>query len=249
MWRIVAGILWAVAFLQAQTFQDLLLPQARHIAGIVVDSEGRPIADAHIDHSNDRGRTHQSDTSGGFELDTRAPILVVRKQGYRSEMVHTQDAKDMRVTLQQAGEKRIFPTCSKDGSYVGIDGSGALFQFLRVPDVKATPRGRDVDYSARGYYIKTKSGTKGIRHGSGPMWDFGMPSDQDVWRSVSYEEIAYDFGNLTIIDARGQLPNRLQWRYLGMFGESASYSGVDETTAKVLDKFLDGACIKPVASK
>lgn len=64
-------------------------------------------------------------------------------------------------------------------------------------------------------------------------------------RSVEYEETTYDFEGLPIIDARGQLPDGQWWRYLGKFGESASYSGVDPAAAKVLDTVLDGACAKP----
>jgi hypothetical protein len=86
-------------------------------------------------------------------------------------------------------------------------------------------------------------------HGSGPLWSFGTPSDLDVWRSVSYEEATFDSGRLTIIDARGQFPNGDRWRHLGMFGESASYSDVDEVTAKILDQFLDGACLKAAARR
>lgn len=245
MWRLFAGIVGAAALVRAQALTDLLLPQARHIAGIVVDSEGKPVANANIDHSNDRPQEHRTDTTGRFELDTRAPILVVRKPGYRSELVHTQYAAEMRLTLKKAGEERIFPTCSKAGSYIGIDGWEATFQFRRISHVKASRQGQDIDYGARGYYIETKSGRKGIRHGSGLMWSFGRPPDHDAWRSVKYEEVTYDFEGLAIIDARGQLPNGQWWRYLGKFGESASYSDVDDVTAKVLDKFLDGACSKP----
>jgi hypothetical protein len=55
----------------------------------------------------------------------------------------------------------------------------------------------------------------------------------------------YENGGLRIIDAQGEFPNGDRWRSLGKFGESASYTGVDPTTAKILDKFLDGACLKP----
>ena len=34
--------------------------------------------------------------------------------------------------------------------------------------------------------------------------------------------------------------NGERWRSLGKFGESASYSDVDEATAKILDNFLEG---------
>jgi hypothetical protein len=81
-------------------------------------------------------------------------------------------------------------------------------------------------------------------HGSGPMWSFGLPSEPDVWRSIEYEEIVYDNSGVRIIDARGQFSNGNRWRNLGMFGESASYTDMDEATAKILDRFMDGACLK-----
>ena len=161
--------------------------------------------------------------------------------------MHTQDAKDLRITLRKFDEERLFPTCSKTRPYIGIDGWGATLQFQQVNDVKASRQGQDLDYGARSYYIETKAGPKGIRHGSGPLWSFGMPSDQDIWRSVKYEEATYDFGGLTITDARGELSNGQWWRFLGKFGESASYSDVDEATAKILDGFLDTACSKSIS--
>ena len=93
------------------------------------------------------------------------------------------------------------------------------------------------------------NGVKGIRHGSGPNWSFGTPSDTDVWASVTYEETTFDFTSQTIIDARGQFSNGKRWRYLGTFGESASYADVDGPTAKILDQFLDGACLKSPPSR
>jgi hypothetical protein len=206
MWKIVIAVLLMVACMQAQTLQDLLLPQARHIAGVVVDPEGKPVVEARVDHSNDRRQAHQTDPEGRFELDTRAPILVVRKAGFRSELVRTQDGTEVRVTLQKLSE--VFPTCSNTGQYAGIDGWGASLRFPRTSGVKASRQGRDIDYGARSYYVDTKQGHKGIMHGSGPLWSFGTPRDQDVWRSVKYEEVTFDVGGRTIIDARGLIA---QW--------------------------------------
>ena len=159
-------------------------------------------------------------------------------------MVRTKDTTESRITLQKLSENQLLPTCSNTGRYDGIDGWGASFQFPRTSGVKASRQGQDIDYGARNYYVETKQGPKGIRHGSGPLWSFGTPLDQDVWRSVKYEEATYDVAGLMIIDARGQLPNGNRWRNLGKFGESASYSNIDEATAKILDQFLDGACLK-----
>jgi hypothetical protein len=96
----------------------------------------------------------------------------------------------------------------------------------------------------RNYYVETNQGRKGIAHGNGAFWSLGTPSDLDVWRSVKYEDVAYDGGGFPIIDARGQLSNGKRWRSLGKVGESASYSDMDEATAKILDQFLDDACLK-----
>ena len=229
---------------KTQPIQDLLLPRAAHLLGIVVDAEGKPVAGARIDHSNDHLKDHETDSQGRFELDTRAPILVIRKIGFRSELVRTESAVEVRATLQRLSETRVFPTCSEVGRYEGIDGWGASFVFPITAGVKASIQGQDVDYGQRNYYVETKQGTKGIMHGSGPLWSFGLPFDQDVWRSVKYEEVTYEVGRLTMIDARGELPSGNRWRSLGKFGESASYSDIDQETAKILDKFLDGACLK-----
>jgi hypothetical protein len=210
---------------------------------VVVDPEGKPVDGARIDHSNNRGPALQTDSEGRFELDTRAPVLVIRKSGFRSELVLAQDASEVRVILQKLSANQTFPTCSTGGRYYKIDGWMAWFQFPRRRGVKATRQVHDIDYSMRGYYVETNQG-KGIRHGSGMFWSLEVPPDEDVWRSVKYEEVRYEAGDLTIVDARGQLPNGNRWRYLGKFGESASYSDVDEATAKILDRFLDGACLK-----
>jgi hypothetical protein len=247
MWRIVAVIVWAIVVMRAQPPKDLLLPKSRHMVGFVVDSGGKPVARADIDHANDPRQAYQTDSNGRFELDTRAPSVVIRKLGFQSEFVLTQDAMDLRITLQKVDEKRPFPSCSKTRSDTGLDGWGAAFVFPEVRDVKASRQQDDVDYGARSYYVETKSGPKSVTHASGPMWSSGTPSDQDVWRSVKYQETTYDFGGSPIIDARGQLSNGLRWRHLGKFGESASYSDLDEATAKILDSFLDGACATSIS--
>jgi hypothetical protein len=115
--------------------------------------------------------------------------------------------------------------------------------------VKVSKQGHDIDYGARNYYIETASGPKGIGHGSGGWWTLGHPLDSDVWASVKYDEITYIAGRQTIVDTRGQLPNGHRWRYLGKLAESAAYSDVDDATAKVLDQFLDGACIQSVPGR
>ncbi|MCC6264879.1 MAG: carboxypeptidase regulatory-like domain-containing protein [Bryobacterales bacterium] len=246
MWKFGVLLLFAVALVHGQIGKDLLLPDAVRVAGVVVDSEGKPIAKAQIDHSNDYTQAHETDADGRFELVTRAPVVVVRKQGYRSQAARTQDAKELRIALEGSGEGSSYPICPKNRSYAGI-GVWATLHFPRVPHVKVSRQRADIDYVARDYYIKTESGPRGIRHGSGPMWGFGIPFNEDVWGSVEYLETTYDFNGVTIIDARGQHADGTRWRYLGMVGESAFYSGVDAKTSRILDQVLDGGCMEPAS--
>jgi hypothetical protein len=47
------------------------------------------------------------------------------------------------------------------------------------------------------------------------------------------------------LDSKGEWADGTRWRTIGKFGETASYSKVDKETAKILDQFMDGACIAP----
>jgi len=178
-------------------------------------------------------------------------LFEVRKAGYRSEIVRTQETlSDVRIILQKLDA--IFLLCpfgngavgvNSTAEHVGLEGWGAMFQFAAVPGITASKQGQDVDFGSRFYYLETKADRKGIAHGSGPSWSFGQPLNSDVWSSVKYSEMTFQIGAFMIIDARGELPDRTRWRTLGKFGETASYRNVDEDTAQVLDQFLDGACL------
>jgi hypothetical protein len=158
-------------------------------------------------------------------------------------VVRTQKTGEVQITLHKPEGKHALPTCAIDEHYYGIDGWEALFQFPKTPGIKTSRQGHDIDYGIRRYFI-SKQPYKWITHGSGPLWSFGTPPDTDVWRSVNYEEISYDWRDYMIIDARGQFADGHFWGYLGKFGESAEYSDVDEATAQTLDRFMDRVCLK-----
>lgn len=137
----------------------------------------------------------------------------------------------------------------KGRRYQGIIGWGSRLQFPRIPGVKASAQGRDIDYGIRFYTVKTSEGRKAIRQGSGPFWSFGIPSDMDVWRTIRLEETVSTVDGQTLTDSRGQLGNGHWWRYLGIVGESADYWDVDERAAQILDEVLDGACLSSGAAR
>jgi type I restriction enzyme S subunit len=59
-----------------------MLPNVKHITGVVLDEEEKPLAEARIDHAADPRLIHTTDSEGRFVIDTKAPIIVVRKAGY-----------------------------------------------------------------------------------------------------------------------------------------------------------------------
>jgi hypothetical protein len=233
-----ARILLAAAILaQAQPAGSLV-----HITGFVVDLSGNPVEGAAIVHA---GRTMPiTDTEGRFEVDTSAPAFVVRKQGFRSEFVRINSANVPRITIQKIKETMTFPTCS-GGGLIGIKGFQSEFHFHRVRGVIVGRQGGDVDFGQRFYYVETKQGRKSIGHSSGPKWGSGLPTDENIWRSQKYDETIYAAGNEGILDARGEFANGNRWRSLGRLGETAVYSDVDEATARILDRFLNRACLSP----
>jgi hypothetical protein len=243
MTRLAIALFFTIIQLHAQGRPlDLLLPETTHVVGMAVDQDGNPVLRASIDYTY--GGHWGTGLTGRIELDTRAPAVVIRKEGYRSAFMRTQQAGEVHVTMEKLTETPPIPSCSGAADVEGIDGWAALFQFPRIPGVIASPQGADADYGARSYYIETKEGRRGIRHGSGVLWGSGMPMDQVVWQFVKYEEALYLVGGQTFMAARGEFRDGKQWRTLGRAGESASYSGVDEPTAKILDRVLDGVCLK-----
>jgi len=243
MWKAIMAVL--VVASGAQAYDDLL-PEARHITGIVVDATGKPIVAATVDHTGD-GDLHQTDPSGRFELDTRAPAIVIWKAGYRSQLVRTQTGGDVQIILQT--EAREFPICSDARAYLGIDTSGARFQFLQRKGFLATNPEQLREGSRGGvrfYYIDSQPPLPGIQHLYVSDARFGRPPDQLVWESIKFEEsillAAGDDG--AVLDSRGEDANGKRWRTLGKYGERVDYNEAVEEVASRLDEFLEGACLK-----
>jgi hypothetical protein len=231
--------------------QDYQLPSlVHHISGQVVDDSGNPIAGANIDHSYYRERLYehyQSAADGRFSLDTRAPLLVVRRSGFQSAVLHTETGENVTVTLHRLSDTH-FPPCSDRAHTISIEGWDARLRFEPIDTVAAKPQGHDVDYGYRIYYLKHGGRKKpAIMHGAGPMWGPGSPFDEDVWASVTYDETVFDDQGAPVIDARGEDSNHRHWRSIGLrWGETVVYRGADEALAREFDRFLDGACITPI---
>ncbi len=237
--------------LHAQTYEDLRLSEARSVTVTVHTVDGRPVADADIDHLDELaplgGRT---DSTGRLSRETRAPAFVVRKVGYQSQLVRTQSETEFKVTLQPAALKPAISKCPAKRSCETVVGFRASFCFQMTEGVEPLQQANDSHYGVRSYIFSAAVGQSRIMHGSGPFWSYGTPSDLDVWRSVEYKETVYarrdpalSRAGMVIRDALGTTAAGKRWRYLGMFGESASYSKLDEEDARPLDRVLDSVCV------
>jgi hypothetical protein len=207
------------------------------IFGVVMDGRGAPISGAVIDHTGVQG-SHEADGLGRFDLQVRGPTVVVRGPGYESHYLKLVNASgNLRVTLEPA--TRSLPVCARNASCSSHLGA---FCFPQVPGVSVPKPGRDVDYIAESFIANEKRAL----HGVGPNWSYGVPWDRDVWNSTEYHENVYLRNGFNIVDARGSSGPGRYWHYLGIVGESAEYHDVDQTTAALLDRVLDGVCLLPL---
>jgi hypothetical protein len=231
-------------YVLGQAHHDLLLPKEWTLTGVVVDANDKPISGVSMDHSGMR-QSIVTDAAGKFSLRTRAPSLVMRKPGYRSRFLRKgRTGGEVRVTLSPETPMALKP-CSATAKCETITGYQALFCFPMISAVDPSPQSQNNGFGARAYAVETRKGRVEISHGSGGGYSFGIPLDEDVWKSVEYSETAYTWGRLLILDARGTTLKKKHWRYIGRLGESASYTDADEEPASLLDRFLDGMCGRP----
>jgi hypothetical protein len=207
---------------------------ATSITGTVKDADGKPLEDVRVDHtgkvvvvtrsdsgvkpSSDEVRT---DAAGHFRLVTDVPAIVIRKPGYESQRVRITGDSDLQVLLT--------PIRSTSRCKLSVQ-----------PNFK-TREANDIDYTATWFYIETQDGPRGIISGSGPVYSWGAPSDQQVWTSVEYTEVMYDNG---VVDASGHSADGRYWRSRGILGAKAQYYNQTRATADQLDCIMDRIAVK-----
>lgn len=77
----------AVPLLRSQ-YRELLRPEAIRLEAVVVGRDGKPIPGVRVDHHGNLRQTVLTDADGRFELQTKAPAIVLRKDGYHSLYAH-----------------------------------------------------------------------------------------------------------------------------------------------------------------
>jgi hypothetical protein len=220
-------------------YERLLLLQASEtVTGVVLDDAGKPIAGAHIDHSDVQAREQLfSDDRGRFEIRTRAPAVIVRKLGYDGQLVRLSKAQPVRVVLHRAG--RRLAICAAQCRT--LETSASAFCLPAVTGVKIGDQGHYEETFVRAFTLP--DGSSEMLHGAGAHWSLGIPYTGDVWESADYSERSYIANGADIVDARGTAPGGKRWRYLGRFGESVSYYEANPATAATFDRVIDGVCL------
>jgi len=209
------------------------------VSGVVVDTEGRPVVGAWLDHLN-MGASGQTDMQGRFDVMPQGRHWVIRKPGYESQPMETRDSRtELRIVLRS--QTQSLPSCER---VVSCKSLGGAFCFPKISGVTASGPHFDSDSASQSFSVRKTH----ITHGKGALWG-GLTFTADVWSSAQYRETAYPRtergGTVNIIDARGKTTDGTYWRSLGLFGESAFYHDVDQPTAALFDKVLDGVCLLP----
>lgn len=216
----------------------ILLPEPRTLSGWVLDASGAPVTGAHIDHSDVREQEQLfTDEMGRFYVETRAAALVVRKHGFDGQLIRTDQKGPLHIVLRRAA-----PLKACKSACVGLKGSHSVFCLPSISGIRVSEQGRMGDSVMREVMVPTSDGPRELLFGSGPNWSLGIPYTGDVWESTNYSEKTYTLGDVDVIDARGKTSEGKLWRYVGTFGESASYYEVDPRDAALPDRFLDGVC-------
>jgi hypothetical protein len=229
---------------RAQTAKEggSMLPRATHLSGIVTDIDGKPLADVWIHHTGLQGQITKTNAEGRFEIETRAPAIVFRKDGFKGRYYRVEQDATVEVKIDPAPPLKA---CPSSASCLSLKGFMSTFCLPKVRGVSVTAQGNDVDYGQRLFLIQTPRGKQGVQHAAGPMWGSGLPLDEDVWSAVEYHETDYrDLEGFLVIDARGKASNGQCWRVLGHAFETASYRKLSADEASLLDKVLDGVCLR-----
>jgi hypothetical protein len=216
------------------------------VAGVVMDSVGRPLASVWIHHTGILKENIQTDTRGRFEIATRAPAIVFRKSGFKSQ--YWRVLENRRLTITLAGSVPPMKPCEATSQCAHLTVLVSGFCLPKLSGVNVAKQGDDSDYNQIIFLVKTPDGKQAIQLAAGATWGPGLPSNEDVWSARDYSETSYiDRKGLNILDARGKSADGKCWRMLGHAFETASYRNVPQQDIALLDQVLDGACLVPKA--
>jgi hypothetical protein len=131
MWKLLPCFTLLATLIGAQTRPNPLLPVAIHVDGSVVNEDGLPVPGVRIDHADYALKEIKTDSEGKFAFDTKAPSLVVRRAGFKSVLLHTGSAKNVRIILRSV-PVASFPVCTDKAKFDSLTGWDSTFSFPKI---------------------------------------------------------------------------------------------------------------------
>jgi hypothetical protein len=253
-------VLVHVAFIAAMATGQPVTPLKRlavpvSMSGVILDSSGHAVADVEIyegraarsgvaQWGKARWEIVRGEQEGRFSIRTDAPFIVFRKAGFESQRVRCINRPDKTVITLVPASRRL-PVRPANSDCAGLPRSAFCFPNvagIRVGNPYSTGDSTARDFSS----FRNKDAT--LKHDCcGWVTTDGLPALSYMWQSVLYKETVYEVGGLLILDAKGMSSSGKMWHFLGRDGEYAGYNdyrGLDPKDAALLDKLVDGVCIR-----
>lgn len=156
-------------------------------------------------------------------------------------------ASELHVVLEETkGDEYQMPYCPAKP-----DGWKRVGWFMQLPlpkgtSVKSGGYTHGMYYDVRLVRWEGRPPIKAIAGG----YIFAYPQDDWILKAEEFSLRLLRVGEKYLaLDTRGRAPDGTLWRYVGTFGESFYYVGVNEQTARSLDRLFDGVCYRPDAPR
>jgi len=210
-----------------------VVPQ-QHLRGTVTDDAGIPIEGVRVTTFLEETIT---DDEGCFLLEEPAALVRFSRNGYDPLTVLTEKT-DVRIILKENEQAQWkTPACGSVKARHLFDAGGPL-AFI-VPKRTKIRRVHDIDYVE----VSIKCEDSILSIGSGPHWSPGFPSPMLLERSKTVvERDIVGPWEFPVAEYRGELDNGTKWRFIGMFGQTASYRDVPPAVAECFDSVMDTLC-------
>jgi hypothetical protein len=214
-------------------------PMTLPLTGTVTDAAGKPIEGVRVT-SFPAEDTH-TNASGQYTISKPRDLVRFSLTGYRP-VTKALNSLTAPVIMQPASERpRALSECpasvKKDKRQFGATLRVAL---PREAKIKSSTRAESEDYSilAVGHRVDW------MILGAGAHWSYGLP-DLKLWKAfVTFEErdITVDDPLVTIADYSGMLRDGSHFRFIGIVGQSISYTDASVDAAAYFDNILETLC-------
>jgi hypothetical protein len=227
----------------------LFFPAPVTVSGVATDAAGRPIPGVRVeylalpDELAAKATPVETDANGRFRFQTLGPAVVFRKEAYETQLVRIAAGQaELHVVMAPAPAPEQLPACAASPSCISA-ASGRLC-LPKVRKVEVGPEEVSGTAMERAFTVQTPYGPRKMTYGAGSGAPGPNPRARDIWSAVEYKERIHESGGVRVTDVHGKTANGRAWRYFGLAGESASYSDLDRDAAALLDRVLDGVCVK-----